>query len=113
MLRRCLTLFFSLMLVVTSHNMAQARGAEPAVDRMVICAGARAVTVYVDATGEPTQAPHMCPDCALHGLGVLSSVAPVLEHAPVFTHHAAGEVALAVRLLAYGRALARAPPVLI
>lgn len=113
MLRRAFSLIFSLMLVAASHNMAQARGAEPAVDRMVICAGARAVTVYVDASGDPTHAPHMCPDCALHSLGVLPEALPSLGLAPIFSYHATVEAALAVCLLTYGHAMARAPPVLI
>jgi len=67
MLRACLSILLSLMLLVTSHSMAIARGADQAVDRIVICTGTTLSTLYVDAEGQPTAAPHLCPDCALHG----------------------------------------------
>lgn len=111
MLRRCLSFVFGLMLVVTSHSVVLARGSETAVDQMVICKGSQAVTVYIDASGEPTLAPHMCPDCTLLGLDGLPRGVFVLGRAPVFSHQAATEAALAMQPLAYSHAMVRAPPV--
>ncbi len=45
--------------------MARAAGTPPAADQMVICTGMGPRVIYVDAEGNPTSAPHICPDCAL------------------------------------------------
>jgi len=72
MIRTLTALFLSFALVIMSYGTASARGASSAVDSMVICIGTGSVVVYVDADGQPTAAPHLCPDCALHLLvGVL------------------------------------------
>ncbi|GIT86833.1 hypothetical protein ROBYS_18490 [Roseobacter sp. OBYS 0001] len=55
----------SLLLIATGHSMAMARGAAAATGQMVICTGAGPTTVYTDAGGAPTGAPHICPDCIL------------------------------------------------
>lgn len=58
-----------------------------AVDRMVICTGLVASVVYTDADGQPTSAPHLCPDCVMHlAFGVLP-----------FADMAAGPVMLTAR----------------
>lgn len=54
------------MVALTSQAMAVARGSADATGQMVICIGAETVTVYTDADGAPTQAPHLCPDCVIH-----------------------------------------------
>lgn len=70
--RAVLSILLSLVLLVTSHSAAVARGAPHAVDQMVICSGTTVVVVYVDAEGQPITAPHLCPDCALHLLATVS-----------------------------------------
>ena len=40
---------------------------------MVICTGSGPLMVYVDADGNPVQAPHICPDCVLN---LLAAIAP-------------------------------------
>ncbi|MEM6566506.1 MAG: hypothetical protein AAF665_18795 [Pseudomonadota bacterium] len=45
--------------------MAIARGSAAASDQMVICTGHGFITIYTDANGAPTSAPHICPDCIL------------------------------------------------
>lgn len=74
MMRGIVSFVTSLLLVLTSHSMAQARNAADATDQMVICAGSQAVVIYIDAQGTPTHAPHVCPDCALHGFDMLGLV---------------------------------------
>mgnify|MGYP001795356004 CR=1 FL=1 len=66
MAHKTLHLFLTLALLVTSISAASARGAAPAVDQVVICSGHGVTVLFLDATGEPTQAPHLCPDCVLH-----------------------------------------------
>lgn len=58
-------LLLALMLVVTGQSMVVARGAAAATGQIEICIGAEIVKVYVDRDGQPTQAPHICPDCVL------------------------------------------------
>ncbi|WP_353533273.1 hypothetical protein [Cognatishimia sp. WU-CL00825] len=45
--------------------MAIARGLPAAAGYMELCTGTGAVTVAVDAQGEPTGPSHLCPECAL------------------------------------------------
>ncbi|WP_298837480.1 hypothetical protein [uncultured Roseobacter sp.] len=65
-----------LMLVLTGQSMAVARGAAAATGEMVICTGAGTVTVYTDAGGNPTSAPHICPECIAAVLLAIVPVAP-------------------------------------
>lgn len=113
MMRFALSLVLSVMLMVAGHYTAQARGAHPAVDRMVICTGTAAVVVFVDANGQPTYAPHHCPDCALHALDAVADAGLGLGAAPVLTHHAAIFAPAPVVAQPLWRGMARAPPVLI
>jgi len=53
------------VLVLTGQSMVVARGAAAATGQIEICIGADIVKVYVDRDGQPTQAPHICPDCIL------------------------------------------------
>ncbi|WP_152541043.1 hypothetical protein [Sulfitobacter noctilucae] len=64
MLRSFLSLTLALLLALTSQAMAVTRGASAATGQMVLCIGSGSVTVYTDAEGAPTAAPHICPDCA-------------------------------------------------
>ena len=59
-----------LVLAVTSHSAGMARGASTAVDQIVICTGLDVTVIHLDAEGQPTQAPHLCPDCVVHLLAV-------------------------------------------
>lgn len=64
-LRTYLALLLSLMLVVTSHSMAVARGMPGPAGQMVICTGTGPVMISVDEDGQPTGPAHICPDAAL------------------------------------------------
>ncbi|MFL4468526.1 hypothetical protein ACERZ8_01050 [Tateyamaria armeniaca] len=113
MIRHLLSFALCLMLVVTSHGTGMARGSERAVDQMVICAGTQTSVVYIDSDGMPTQAPHHCPDCALHGFDVIAMGAADLGPAPVFAQFTGMAPDHAVCLSVPGHAMARAPPRLI
>ncbi len=110
-------LIFRLALVVsvllTGYGAAYARGANPAVDQMVICAGHVTDVIYVDAEGKETIAPHLCPDCITHLLGDFA--APVqCGHASVLVRASVGiTTAASVTKVAVFGHRARAPPVLI
>jgi hypothetical protein len=77
--RTYLALSLALMLALTGQSMAVARGATDAAGQMVLCTGTGPVTIFVDENGEPTSAPHICPDCALHLLAavVIDQAGPV------------------------------------
>lgn len=68
MTRRLFSFLMVLVLALTSQSMAVARGANAATGQMVLCTGTGPMAVYVDASGAPTSAPHICPDSALHVL---------------------------------------------
>lgn len=68
MMRMISSLMLALMLALTSQSMAVARGASAATGQMVLCTGTGPIAVYIDAEGQPTSAPHICPDSALNVL---------------------------------------------
>lgn len=68
MVRSFLSFALALMLALTSQSMAVARGASAATGQMVLCTGSGPQAVYTDAEGNPTSAPHICPDSALNVL---------------------------------------------
>jgi hypothetical protein len=77
MTRPLIALLLALVLALTSTSVAVAKGSPMAVDRMVICTGLVASVVYTDADGQPTSAPHLCPDCVMHlTFGVLPFADP-------------------------------------
>jgi hypothetical protein len=51
--------------VLTAGAVGAARGQAMASGEIVICANGAAVTIMVDADGNPTGTPHWCPDCVL------------------------------------------------
>ena len=108
--RIMLSFLLSVLLSLTGYNAAVARAAAPAVDQVVICVGTSAVVVHVDADGQPTHAPHLCPECTLHVLGTGTDVGP-LPHPITFTAlaHAMRSTPLVARAPLVS-ALARAPP---
>lgn len=63
--RLFISVLLALILALTSQAMAVTRVSTDATGQMVLCIGTQSVTVYVDAEGQPTAAPHFCPDCAL------------------------------------------------
>ena len=66
--RTIISYLLALMLALTSQSMAVARGSAAAADQVVLCTGNGPVAIYIDAEGNPTTAPHICPDSALNVL---------------------------------------------
>lgn len=79
MMRIITSLLLACMLAVTSQSMAVARGASAASGQMVICTGIGTMVIYVDEAGQPTSAPHLCPDATLT---VLPGTAAATAQAP-------------------------------
>lgn len=65
LLRRHITYLLIVVLTLTGHSMAIARGAAPSVGHMELCAGNTTVMVAVDANGQPTGESHICPEFSL------------------------------------------------
>lgn len=72
MLTRLLTPLLVALMVLTSASLAVARAAPDATGQMVLCTGTGPVVVHVDANGDPTGAPHYCPDCAMTLLAAIA-----------------------------------------
>ena len=111
-LRIYLAFALSLTLVFTGNAMAQARTMTSPTGEIVLCTGAGPVVMAVDAEGQPTGKPHICPDCALSLLLGFSNPLATLERELAggerlsFTHVS---MPPALRKL---RAPARGPPAL-
>ncbi len=63
-----LTALIAFSLVISGQAIALAKGASPATDYMVLCTGHGTVILFTDQNGDPTAAPHLCPDCTLAAL---------------------------------------------
>ncbi|MEM7318819.1 MAG: hypothetical protein AAF408_07330 [Pseudomonadota bacterium] len=72
----------SLLVMLTGQAMAQARGMDMAVGQIVICSGTGPVIIFVDETGQPTQAPQYCPDYVIGVLGAVALPEAALTDAP-------------------------------
>ncbi|WP_052249470.1 DUF2946 family protein [Tateyamaria sp. ANG-S1] len=113
MTRSFYAILLSLVLVVTSHSAAIARGSATAVDHIVICSGTTVTMVFIDAEGQPTETPHLCPDCVLH---LLAAVLPFQDPAAPLLRSATAVAWLSAPARAgapWRHRSARAPPVLI
>jgi len=70
----------ALMLVFTAQSMAVARGMAGANGMVVLCTEAGAVSVLVDADGQPVGPTHICPDCTLSLIAAVAPPALLLAH---------------------------------
>jgi hypothetical protein len=75
-MKRLLSLFLVLVVVVTSQQLALARGQATAAGEMVLCVGGGMMTVAVDASGKPVGPAHVCPDGVLSFAG--TALPPVI-----------------------------------
>lgn len=78
-LTRLLGLTLAFVLVLTSQQMAQARGlSRDAAGQVVLCTGQGLVTVTVDHRGTPVETVNFCPDCMLSFLALTPAETGVL-----------------------------------
>ncbi|MEX0318596.1 MAG: hypothetical protein AB3N21_11630 [Ruegeria sp.] len=109
-LRTYLALALSALLALTGQSLAASRGLDAAVGQMEICTGTGPVIIYMDAEGQPTQAPHYCPDFALTLLGAIAPDAALLPPAPETIQPTPQRTARNLISPVTLRASARAPP---
>jgi len=57
------SLIFSALLALGVIGTGLAQGQSPAAGTEIFCIGDTVVTIMVDAEGQPTHTPHICPDC--------------------------------------------------
>lgn len=112
-LRRLIACFSLMAVVATAQAFAQARGAQVATGQMIICVGTTTLVVYVDAEGQPTEAPRLCPEGAVSIWSVVPPVPAqlVLLGAPREVHEP--RPILRVRALGSHPYHSRGPPVLL
>ena len=109
-LRPLISLTLALILALSSQSMAVARGASAGTGQMVICSGVGVTVIYVDSEGQPTAAPHICPDATLLVGADVPDVGPVgtpLDSRPVLWQAYAQSQ---IHRIAVTRTQARAPP---
>ncbi|MEX0307924.1 MAG: hypothetical protein AB3N12_11125 [Ruegeria sp.] len=80
--RSLLPFALSLLVILTGLGVAESRGIDRAVGQMVLCTGTGPVVVYMDEDGQPTRAPHYCPDYALSLLGAVHQAQTDVPPAP-------------------------------
>ena len=99
------------LVALTSVAVGVSRGQADPAGTYVLCTGHGAVTVHVDARGNPTGMPTVCPDCVLAFLftvedrGTMQAASPVQRHPYTFPRNDQPHSASLLR------ACARAPPV--
>ena len=110
-LRSYLAIVLCLLLVMATQAMAVTRGAANAFGVVELCSGDDVVTIYVDDTGEPIAASHICPECLPLSLaGLLPGEVTVA--APLRLRHGSPVQANAIHTLHLRLTQqARAPPV--
>lgn len=64
-MRALIALFLSLILALTAVTVAVARVQDGATTEMVVCAEGGAMLVTLDASGNPVERLHHCPDCTV------------------------------------------------
>ncbi len=64
-IRKHIAVILALVMVLTGHSMAIARGMPAATGFMELCTGTGPVMVPMDAQGNPTGPAHICPDFTL------------------------------------------------
>ena len=112
MMRLLAALFLSVVLAMTSVTLAVARAQPAGVAEMVICSDGAAVTVLIDAQGNPVEVPHHCPDC-LTALATAHATLPAARITPVlWARVAPPSGAKAVAIHPVRAAPPRGPPVL-
>ncbi|GGX59992.1 hypothetical protein GCM10007385_31540 [Tateyamaria omphalii] len=111
MFRTIMPIVLSLALLLASLGTAVARGAPQAEDKIVICSGTTVAVIFVDADGQPTTAPHVCPDCALHLFAALAPSNTISKWLDNVTMLRAAPAVEQHSVMCKLRASARSPPV--
>lgn len=78
-IRPYLAVALGLLMVLTSQSLAVARASSAPAGQMTLCAGTGPVMVYVDQNGEPSGAPHFCPEGALSLIVAVAAPETVMQ----------------------------------
>lgn len=100
----------SVVLIIAGQGMAFAHTQAPAAGTVVLCTGHGSVTIFTDAEGQPTSAPHFCADCAPALLAILPVHVDALARAATLEARAVARTTAQVGSVCTGAPLARAPP---
>ncbi|MDA7966660.1 hypothetical protein [Ruegeria sp.] len=111
--RIILSMILSCLIILTGQGVAASRGVDRAVGQMVLCTGHGPVVIYMDAEGQPTSAPHFCPDYALALLGAVPEAQPDLPHGPGRAGHETQQRSEGLIAAPVPRRPARAPPAIV
>lgn len=109
-LHRFISLLLVLVVVLTGHSMAVARGMPGANGYAEYCIGETAVMVPVDATGKPTGPAHICPDYSLSLLHWIDVDVTPLVPSQAYRTAARFETDQRVIVIRSVSATARSPP---
>ena len=101
------------LIVLTAQSAAAARMMPDAAGQMVICTSTGPMMVYVDAHGEPTGAPRICPEFALSLIVAVAFESAVVDARGAWVALEAAQVPFAQAALQLGTPNARGPPVLV
>ncbi|OJI93973.1 hypothetical protein LY10_00270 [Planktotalea frisia] len=99
------------LVVLTAQSAAAARTMPDASGQMVICTGNGPMMIYIDANGEPTGAPQICPEYALSLIVAVALDAPVMSKRVVWSELRSVERVLKQATVRLGTPMARGPPV--
>ena len=108
--RTVLPIVLSLLVVLTGQGLAASRGVDRAVGQMVLCTGNGPVVVYMDENGQPTRAPHYCPDYAMALIGAVLMAQPELPRMPDRSRHDVSQRVEGLIAAPVPQRPARAPP---
>lgn len=108
--RLCTGLLLALSLALTGFGTGFARAQAPAVGEIVLCRGLTTVTLPVDAEGQPTAAPHLCPDAVMALFAELAAAKVPAAPLPVWTRGPVRPAGTALTGRERAVARARGPP---
>lgn len=110
--RQSLAILLVSVLVLTGHSMAIARGMPMAMGAIELCTGAEGpVMMPVDAEGNPTGPPHICPEFSLSLLNAVAVPEIVLHSVEGRGEKIIVPEVRALRVIRAVGTVARGPPV--
>ncbi len=109
-LRTQISILLVVVLVLTGHSMAVARGMPVAAGLMELCTGTGPVMTPVDAHGNPTGPAHICPEFSLSLLDAIGPIAVSLVPLATRRQRAADTYLTSILVIRPVASFARGPP---
>lgn len=101
------------IIALTAQSGAVARMMPDATGQIVICTGSGPMMVYTDENGEPTSAPHVCPDCTMSLIVALTDQEKSLAATGDWSRETASSLVAGRIVVKFGTPSARGPPLMI